>query len=70
MQYCVILDVDSLTEATALGIDLQRLGYKIVCAQVKPSRCPVQPCESCSPGSFVAAGEWLAGADHHKGETP
>ena len=39
MQYCVILEVESRTEATALGMQLQRLGYKVVSAQVKPSHC-------------------------------
>jgi cytidyltransferase-like protein len=51
MQYCVILDVDNVTDATAVGILLQRYGYKIVSAQVTPSNCPIQQeasnCEAC-----------------------
>jgi hypothetical protein len=39
VQYCVILEVESLTEATALGMQLQRLGCKVVSARVKPSQC-------------------------------
>ena len=39
MQYCVFLEVESLTEATAVGMQMQRLGYKVVSAQVKPSQC-------------------------------
>jgi hypothetical protein len=34
MQYCVILDVEEITDATAVGILLQRYGYKIVSAQI------------------------------------
>jgi hypothetical protein len=51
MQYCFILNVDNVTDATAVGILLQRYGYKIVSAQVAPSNCPVQQeatnCEVC-----------------------
>ncbi len=65
MQYCVILNVEKITDATAVGILLQRYGYKIVSAQVMPSSCPVQQevksCDDCGlitnqpyrpPGSF------------------
>jgi hypothetical protein len=37
-----ILDVESITGATAVGTLLQRHGYKILSAQVAPSSCPVQ----------------------------
>jgi hypothetical protein len=51
MQYCVILDLDNVTDATAVGILLHRYGYKIVSAQVAPSSCPVQQevksCDDC-----------------------
>ena len=51
MQYCVILDVEEITDATAVGILLQRYGYKIVSAQVTPSNCPIHQeasnCEAC-----------------------
>ena len=51
MQYCVILDVKDITDATAVGMVLQRYGYKIVSAQVAPSNCPIQQeatsCEGC-----------------------
>ena len=40
LQYCVILDVEDITDATAVGILLQRYGYKIVSAQVTPSIVP------------------------------
>ena len=42
MQYCVILEVQGITDATAVGMLLQRSGYKIVSAQVTPSNCPLQ----------------------------
>jgi len=51
MQYCVILDVENITDATAVGMLLQRHGYKIVSAQVAPSNCPIKQeatnCEAC-----------------------
>jgi hypothetical protein len=51
MQYCVILDVEEITDAIAVGILLQRYGYKIVSAQVTPSNCPIHQeasnCEAC-----------------------
>ena len=51
MQYCVILDVENVTDATAVGMLLQRYGYRIVSAQVAPSNCPIkqgaQNCEAC-----------------------
>jgi hypothetical protein len=51
MQYCVILDVENITDATTVGILLQCYGYRIVSAQVAPSTCPVQQeatnCEVC-----------------------
>jgi hypothetical protein len=51
MQYCVILDVENVTDATAVGMLLQRHGYKIVSTQVTPSGCPAQqdvkPCDDC-----------------------
>jgi hypothetical protein len=42
MQYCDILDVENITDATAVDLLLQRYGYKIVSAQVAPSSCPAQ----------------------------
>jgi hypothetical protein len=42
MQYCVILEVENITDATVVGMLLQRYGYKVVSAQVTPSSCPVQ----------------------------
>jgi hypothetical protein len=51
MQYCVILDVEDTTEATAIGMLLHQCGYKIVSTQVTPSNCPIQQeatnCEAC-----------------------
>ena len=51
MQYCVILDVEKITDATDVGMLLQRYGYRIVSAQVAPSNCPIQQeatnCEGC-----------------------
>ena len=42
MQYCVILEVKDVNEATAVGMWLHQLGYKIVSTQVTPSNCPIQ----------------------------
>jgi hypothetical protein len=51
MQYCVILDVENITGATAVGMLLQQFGYIIVSTQVTPSDCPIQQeasnCGSC-----------------------
>jgi hypothetical protein len=51
MQYCVILEVKDVNEATAVGMRLHQLGYKIVSTQVAPTNCPVQQeasnCEAC-----------------------
>ena len=62
MQFCVIIDVDKISDATAIGMLLQRLGCKIVSAQVTPSNCPLQqevkPCGECflvTAGSTPAA---------------
>ncbi len=53
MQYCVILEVKDVIEATAVGMRLHQLGYNIVSSQVTPSNCPIQQeatnCEAC-PG--------------------
>ena len=53
MQYCLILDVKDIPDATAVGMLLHRCGYKIVSAQVTPSSCPIQqqevkPCDDCA----------------------
>jgi hypothetical protein len=42
MQYCVILEVKDVNDATAVGMRLHQLGYKIVSTQVTPSNCPLQ----------------------------
>ena len=51
MQYCVILDVENITDATAVCMLLQRHGYRIVSAQVAPSNCPIKQeapsCDAC-----------------------
>jgi len=51
IQYCVILEVKDVSEATAVGMLLHRLGCKIVSTQVTPSNCPIQQeasnCEAC-----------------------
>ena len=51
MQFCVIIEVSRISDATAVGMLLQRLGCKIVSAQVTPSNCPlrqdVKPCGEC-----------------------
>jgi hypothetical protein len=56
MQYCVVLDVENITDATGVGILLQRYGYRIVSAQVAPSNCPIQQQEvkSCGDCAGVA----------------
>jgi hypothetical protein len=52
MQYCVILEVKDVIEATAVGMRLRQLGDNIVSSQVTPSNCPIQQeatnCEVCS----------------------
>ena len=59
MQYCVILDVEDITDATAIGMLLQQFGYKIVSTQVTPSNCPIQQeasnCEACPVVAKLAA---------------
>jgi len=59
MQYCIILEVAKVSDATAVGILLQRHGYKIVSTQVTPLSCPVSQegknCESCGQQSQPAA---------------
>jgi hypothetical protein len=51
MQYCVILEVKDVIEATAVGMRLHQLGYNIVSSQVTPPNCPIQQeatkCEAC-----------------------
>ena len=55
MQYCVILDVEKITDATDVGMLLQRYGYRIVSAQVAPSNCPIkQEAPSCDACPVVA----------------
>ena len=51
MQYCDILDVENITDATAAGLLLQRYRYKIVSAQIAPLSRPfqreVKSCDHC-----------------------
>ena len=59
MQYCVILEVKDVNEATAVGMRLHQLGCKIVSTQVTPSNCPIQQeasnCEACPVVAKLAA---------------
>ena len=51
MQDCVILDVEDVTDVTAVGMLRQQLGDKIVSTQPTPANCPIQQeasnCEAC-----------------------
>jgi hypothetical protein len=66
MHYCVIRSVDSVADATAVGMELQRLGYKIIAAQVTPANCPIgagkfqsDGCTNCADTSVAMGMEGL-----------
>jgi len=66
MQYRMILEVESVAEATAIGMMLERLGYEVVSGRIEPESFPtlkeVRPVET---GPLVAAPahdqEWQGG---------
>jgi hypothetical protein len=52
MQYCDILDVENITDATAVDLLLQRYRHKIISAQVvaplsRPLQQEVKSCDHC-----------------------
>jgi hypothetical protein len=56
MQYCVILEVDSVAEATSIGMMLERLGYEVVSARIERSGLPALKKVDTGKPSTLAAG--------------
>ncbi len=63
MQYCMIIEVESVAEATSVGMMLERLGYEVVSARIERAGIPalkkVDPDKHCTlAAGHVQPREW------------
>jgi hypothetical protein len=56
MQYCMILEVESVAEATSVGMMLERLGYEVVSARIERSNFPAPKVVEQGQDSGLAVG--------------